>query len=159
MLLMSLPLLLQRCIICLTHLTWMICEMEGRRPYSCCFVRYCFQDLFKTAHHILLKFPSSFSLCVLFSIHVVHPYSIIDTATTWKKSHFILLNWSNFHMIDNMSLAFNAFTRSMLTSPSVDEILLLRYANWSTNFRGLPFRVEMAPFYLKHMCSVLFQFI
>ena len=38
-----------------------------------------------------------------------------------------------------------------LTSLSVDKILLPRYLNWSTNFRGL----EMAPSCLKHMNSVL----
>ena len=42
----------------------------------------------------------------------------------------------------------------MLTSLSVDEILLLRYMNWFTNFRGLPLKVEMAP-RLKHMNSWL----
>ena len=33
----------------------------------------------------------------------------------------------------------------MLTLLSVDEILLPRYLNWSTNFRGLPFNGEIEP--------------
>ena len=28
--------------------TWMVLEMRGRWPYSCCFVGCCFQDLFKS---------------------------------------------------------------------------------------------------------------
>ena len=79
----------------------------------------------------------------------------MDTGTAWKKSHFILSNWSNFHITDNLSIVFHAFTSHMLTSLSVDEILLPRYENWSTNFRGLPLRVEMAPSCLKYKYSVL----
>ena len=37
----------------------------------------------------------------------------------------------------------------MLTLFSVDEMLLLRYVNWSTNFRGLPMKVEIAFFLFK----------
>ena len=43
----------------------------------------------------------------------------------------------------------------MLTSLSVDEILLLRYMNCSTIFRGLPFNEEMVLSWSKHMSSVL----
>ena len=45
--------LLQQCLACLVHLTWIACEMIGSWLYSCCFVRCCFQDLFKTARSIL----------------------------------------------------------------------------------------------------------
>ena len=88
------------------------------------------------------------------SIRVVHPYCIMDTATACKKSHFILWDKSDFPMIDNLSIAFHIFDRFMLTSLSVDEMLLPRYVNLSTDFSGLPLRVEKAPFCLKHMCSV-----
>ena len=83
------------------------------------------------------------------SIHVLHLYSTIDTITAWKKSHFILSDWSDFHMINSLSMVAYAFTRHILTSLSVDEMLLPRYMNLSTNFRGLPFRVEMTPSWLK----------
>ena len=46
-------------------------------------------------------------------------------------------------MIDNLSIAIHALLMRMLTSLSVDEILLLRYVNWSSYFRGLPFYGEM----------------
>ena len=96
--------------------------------------------------------PIELFLCFV-SIHVVHRYSSSDTATVCKRPYFILLDRSVFHMIDNLSLAFHAFTWHMLTSLSVDEML-----NWFTNYRSLPFRVEMAHFCLKHMYSVLFAF-
>ena len=147
----SLTLLLQQCPACLACLPGMVCEMGGWWPYNCCFVWCRFQDLFKTTHRIPVLFPSSlFSICFVSS-------SSLDTAPTWKKSHFILLDKSDFHMIENLSIASYAFARCMLTSLSVDKMLLLRYMNWSTNFRDSPL-TEMSPFCLKHVYSVLFVF-
>ena len=103
----------------------------------------------KTACSILIYFPSSFLSLSVVSIHVVHPYNSVDTAIAWKISHFILLDRLDFHMI----LAFN---RCLVTSLSVDEILLLRYVNWSTNFRNLPLMVHFCP---KHTYSVLLAFM
>ena len=91
------------------------------------------------------------------SVHVVHQCSSIDTATAWKKKN-ILLDRSDFHMIINRSIAVHTFAKHMLMLFSVDEILLPRYVNLSTNFRGLPLRIEIAPSCLKHMYSVLFAF-
>ena len=65
---------------------------------------------------------------------------------------------SDFHMIDNVSVALHNFAWRILTSLSVDEILLPRHVNWSTNFKNLPFKDEMAPSHLKHIDSVLFAF-
>ena len=39
---------------------------------------------------------------------------------------------------DELSIAVHAFTRRIITSLSVDEILLPRYVNLYTNFRGQP---------------------
>ena len=44
----------------------------------------------------------------------------------------------------------------MLTSHSVDEILLLMYMNRCTNFLCLPFGVERTPFCLKHTYSFIY---
>ena len=60
-------------------------------------------------------------------------------------------------MINNLSVAVHTFAINMLTLLSVDEILLPRYVNWSTDSRGLLLKVEMAP-YFKHMNSVVFAF-
>ena len=40
--------------------------------------------------------------------------------------------------IDNLLITLHAFTRLIMTSHSVDEMLLPKYMNWSTNFRSLP---------------------
>ena len=61
------------------------------------------------------------------SFHVVHPSSSIDTATTWKKSHFISSEISDFNRIDNLSISVHPFDRRMLTSVYVDKIWLQKY--------------------------------
>ena len=91
-----------------------------------------------TQHSSLLPILLFF-MCFV-SVLVVHPYSSMDTVTACKKSCFILLDRPELHIIDNLSIAFHTFTRHMLTSLSVNEILLPRYVNWSTNFRGLPLK-------------------
>ena len=94
----------------------------------------------------------------LFSIHAVLRYSNTDIVKARKKSCFISLNRSDFHVIDNLFIAVKASTWCMLTSLSVDEMLLSRYVNWFTNIRGLPLRVEIAPPCTKLMKSVLLAF-
>ena len=89
----------------------------------------------------------------------MQPYSTTDMANTWKNSHFILLERSDFHMINNLSIVIYNFPVHILSLLSVDEILILRYVNWSISLRGLPFNVEMVPCCLKHMNSVLSEFI
>ena len=61
-------------------------------------------------------------------------------------------------MIDKLSIAVHAFAMSMLTLLSVDEILLPKYVNFSTDFKGLPLSVEMTLSRSKYMYSVLFGF-
>ena len=72
-----------------------------------------------------------------------HLHCITDTTIAWKKFRFILSEKLHFHMMDKLSIAFHAFPVCRSTSLSVDEILLPRYVNWSTNFRGLLLKVEM----------------
>ena len=153
---MNLSLLLPQCPTCLVHLTCMVCEKRGRWPHNCYFLECCFQDLFKAACSILVQTPSSFFSMHFIIIHVVHLFSSIDITTVWKKSHFILLERSDFYMIDNLPIAVYAFARWMVKSLSVDEMLLQKYVNWSTDFRSLPLKVKMAPSCLKHMNCVLF---
>ena len=74
-------------------------------------------------------------------------------------SHFILSETSDFIMNDNPSKAVHAFPIHMLIPLSADEIFHSRHMNWSTNFRDLPLKVEMAPFCLKYMNSVLSAFM
>ena len=52
--LMSSSLLLQQCPACLVRLAWIVFVVGGRRPYSCCFVGCCRQDLFNIVCNILV---------------------------------------------------------------------------------------------------------
>ena len=61
-------------------------------------------------------------------------------------------------MIDNLSIAVHAFARRILSSFSVDETLLPRCVNLSTNFKCSQLTVEMVSFRLKLMYFVLFAF-
>ena len=79
---------------------------------------------------------------------MVDPFRSIDKATTWQKYRFILSEKSDFHMFDYLSIEVNTYRR-MLTSLSLDGILLARYVNFFTNLRGLPLKMEMAPLHLK----------
>ena len=122
----SSSLLLQQCPACLVRLILIVFMMGGKWPYSCCFVGCCLQDLFNVARSILVLLPSSFFTIRLVSIHVVHPYSSIDTTDAWKKLLFILSVRSDFHMTDSLWIAAHAFVSRMLMSVSVDETLLPR---------------------------------
>ena len=53
-------------------------------------------------------------------------------------------------MVDNYLIAVHAFLICMLISLSVDEILVLRYGKWSTNFQGRLFNMEMVTKSKKH---------
>ena len=76
---MSSSLLLKQCPACLVRLIWIVLEIGGRQPYSCYFMGCYFQDLFNIARRILVHCPFSFFSIRLVSIHVMYPYSRIDT--------------------------------------------------------------------------------
>ena len=113
---------------------------------------------FSIALIILEQFPSSFFSMHFVGVHIVHPYSCIETTAAWKKFRFILPDRSDIHMIDDLSIAIHDFAWCILTSLSVDETLLPRYVYLSTNSTGLLFRVKIAPSRLKYMHSILFAF-
>ena len=110
-------------------------EAGGKWPYSYGFVRCCFRDLFNITRSIYMCSSYLFSIRFV-SVYVVLPYCSTDATTAWKKSRFILLDTSDFHLIESLSIAVHVFTRHILTSLSVDETLLPRYVNLSTNFSG-----------------------
>ena len=107
--LMSLSLFLQKCPTCLVHLTWIVFVIGGKWQYSCCFVGCCLQDLINTTRNIAVMFLSSFFSLRLVSVHVVHPYSSVDTTAAWKKLRFILSVRSDFHMTDSLLIAVHDF--------------------------------------------------
>ena len=123
--LMSSSLLLQQCPTCLIRLTWIDFAKGGVWPYSCCFFRVLAPGLVQyfSRHSCVITAKIFFSIRLV-SVHVVHPYSSIDTTAIWKKTHFILSVRSNFHVTDSLSIAVHAFASHMLMSFSVDETLL-----------------------------------
>ena len=139
----------------MSYWSWIVYEMGGKWLYNCCFVWCCFQDLFKTACSIPLQFPFCFFSESLTKVQVMPPYSSTDVATAGKNSCFTLSVRSYSYIVNNLSIAVHAFPVHKLTSLSVDEILLPRYVNWSTYFKGLLFYVVMGLSWLKHLNSVL----
>ena len=131
---MRLSLLLQQCPVCLGRLIWMVFEMGGMWPYSYNFQGCCFQDLFIIARSICAQLPSSFFSIRLVSVHVVHPYSSMDTTTAWRKLRFILSYWSDFHMTDNLSIADYAFASRILMSDAASEVGEFVYLYRGTTF-------------------------
>ena len=121
---MSSSLLLQQCPACLVRLTLIVFMIGGGWPYSCCSVRSCLRGWFNIARSILVQLPLSFFSIRLVSVHVVHPYSNIDTTAAWKKLRFISSVRSDFHMTNSLSIAVHAFASHVLMSVSVDETLL-----------------------------------
>ena len=77
--------------------------------------------------------------------------TIILTQLQFGRNPVLSYQKSNFHIIDNLSIAVHTFAKYIIASLWVDEILPLRYVNWSSNFRGLLLEVEMTPPCLKHM--------
>ena len=78
-------------------------------------VEYYSQDFFKKVCNVLVKFMHTFFFNRKVSVQVENQYGSSDTAIT-------------FHMIDNQSIAIYTFPMCLLTSLSVDVILLPRSA-------------------------------
>ena len=117
-------LLLRQCLTRLVHLTWTVREMGDKWLNSSHFIGCGLQDFSKQHIAFLCNFHPAFSLCISF----VSRWCIY-TATFCKKSLFILSEWSNINMINNLSIAEHDFATHMLISLSVNEILLPGYMN------------------------------
>ena len=64
-------------------------------------VQYCSQ-------HPCVATVKLFFFCLVW-VHVVHPYSSIDTTAAWKKLRLIISVRSEFHMTDSLSMVVHAF--------------------------------------------------
>ena len=84
---------------------------------------------------------------------------VVLTQLLLGRSCFILLDSLDYYMRDSLSITVHIFTRCILVSLSIVETLLLRYVNLFSNFREVPFRVEMSPSWLKYMYSILSAFM
>ena len=96
---MSLSLLLQQCS---AYLSWIHWWDGGKRPYSCFFMEYSFQDLFKKVCSILVKFPSSFfcrlSLESKWCNHTV--VLIRQLGRIWDLRHDVGVNYNMYLYIE-----------------------------------------------------------
>ena len=108
----------------------------------CCFVWCCFQNMFNITRSILVQFPSIFFSV---SVHLVHIESRINRNAAWKKLRIILSDRLDFHVINSLSITIHACSGRILMSLAVDETLLPKYLNLSTNFGKPLFRVKMSP--------------
>ena len=96
--------------------------IRDKGPYSYYFVACYFQNLFKIVFRILMQFPSSFFTKCFIKFQLVQ----LPNSTDWKNSCFLSSERSDFHTVINLSIAVHTSFMSMLTSLSVDEILLPR---------------------------------
>ena len=58
-----------------------------------------------------MQFPSRFFSIHFICVHIVHPYSSIDTIAARKNSCFILSDRSDFHMFGRLLIAVHVFAR------------------------------------------------
>ena len=114
--------------------------MSCKWQYSCCF-----QDVSKQHTASLFSYNIAFSPDISLKCRWCN-YMIILTMLQCRRILILFLSeCSDFHLVFNLSRVVHAFPRHMLTLLSVEEILLTKYVNWSTNFRNLLFDEEMAP--------------
>ena len=74
---------------------------------------------------------SSFLSIRLVRVHVVHPYSSIDTIAAWKKLPFISSVRSDFYMTDSLSIPLDAFASvSMSVSKSKRQRDFIAERSW-----------------------------
>ena len=71
---------------------------------------------------------------------------------------YFIWDWI-FYMVINLLITVYALPMCILTSLSIDVLLLPSYTTCSTNFRGLPIIEDMAPSWLKHKKTVLSEFM
>ena len=67
-------------------LIWMVCKMGGMWPYSFCFVKCCFQDLFKAACMIHVYFLSGFFFKSLIKSKLVDHFIYLDSNISYTES-------------------------------------------------------------------------
>ena len=87
----------------LVRLILMIFEIGGRWPYICCFVECCAQYLCSSRLAFSL-YALSASMWCIFRVEWIQPL-------LGRNYLFILSDKSDFHMIDNLSIAIYAFAR------------------------------------------------
>ena len=135
---------------CLVRLTWMIFEKGGNSRTAAILWGVSSWIYLKQHVEFLCNFHLVFSLCVLLaSVWCIHTIVLTLLPLARNPVWFYRID-QTFIWCNNLSIPVHAFSRHIVTWLSVDEIFLPRYANWSTDFRGLPLKVEIS-LHLKHI--------
>ena len=113
----------EECLACFVYLTWMACQMGGKWPCSCCFVKCYSHDMFKTARNIFVLFLSrSFLIATLFFRGCNH-----TIALTWFQFRRIPVLFFQgdkiFHKVANRSIAILLFKLTISENSSESEII------------------------------------
>ena len=116
-----------------------------------------FHDLFKAVRSILVYAPSIFFSRYVVKVQETEPYKRTVSTAAGKKFLFRLSGRFDFHILSSSSRASHAFPSLMLTSCSVEAMLLPRYLKSSTCFLFSPLRlfVPSDTSWLKQVNSVL----
>ena len=85
----------------------------------------------------------------------LYPYLSIDIITVLKNPRCISSDISDPHMIKNFSVSSSTIVRNMLILLLVEEMLLLRYLNCSSNSTVLLIKMETVPFCLKQVFCLI----
>ena len=109
--------------------------------------------------HVVFSFRSLlvFSRCLSCRFKCCN-HRVVPAVPQLSRNTVTFYQVTDFHIIDYVSIAVHAFTWSILTSISEDEILLPRRINCSTNFKVSPLKVEMSPCCLKLMNYLRLRF-
>ena len=100
-------------------LIWMVCKMRGKWPYSCCFVRCCFQDIFNAA-----------SLC---SSHL--PFSPGVTRKSKCCDPTVVLTWLQLRRISILFYRRNQIFMWLLTCYHQSTLFLCIYWHYFQSMR------------------------
>ena len=104
--------LLQRCPLCLFRLTCIVSVMGSRTTATLSGVASRTSSVLRAA--FLCNCCQAIFSVRLVSVHVVHPYTSIDTTAAWEKLRFILSVRTDSHMTGSLSIAVDAFAGHVL---------------------------------------------
>ena len=117
------------CALRLLRLTLMFVkwDVDGRTVLWGTASRICSKQCVAFLCSSYVAFCSSVSLASTWCIH-----RVVLTKPQLERNTVLFYDRSDFYMAENLPKAIDVFAMRMLTSFSVDEILLPRYGNWST---------------------------
>ena len=114
-LLLDSSLFLQQCAVCFACLTLMVSEIGGKQSYSCYFVFFCFQHLFKTPVACLSRFVLVLSRRFFKSKGCNH--KVVLTQPSLEEFMIYFQGGSDIHMMVHLSIKVQALSFSRWDLP------------------------------------------